>query len=221
MSLIATPFPIIRPPTCVEPRVVMFAIWRWYPGVLAFDQGYRRTVARQLVGACRADDPTLVMKLSDGSIIAGNVLGRREADAAEVARRIESFHVPYHAAIDAALDRIGPHAVVISMHSFTPAWKGKLRPWQVGVLYDRDTRLAAPLRTRLEEAGFIVGDNEPYAVREGSDYTIPVHGAGRGLIHTGIEIRQDLITEEKGQREWAERLARIFKALEAPLLELS
>src|SRR5437660_1737014 len=83
-------------------------------GAPAFLGGWSRLLIDLNRGA---DDPTLVMKLSDGSIIAGNVLGRREADAAEVARRIESFHVPYHAAIDAALDRIGPHAVVISMHS--------------------------------------------------------------------------------------------------------
>src|SRR5258706_2804085 len=76
-----------------------------------------------------ADDPTLVMKLSDGSIIPGNVLQDRDADAAEVARRIAAYHAPYHAAIAAALDRIGQSAVVISMHSFTPAWKGRPRPW--------------------------------------------------------------------------------------------
>jgi predicted N-formylglutamate amidohydrolase len=89
------------------------------------------------------------MKLSDGSIIPGN----RFADAAEVARRIKTFHAPYHAAIDARLDGIGPDAVVISMHSFTPTWKGRPRPWEVGVLYDRDTRLSAPLMTRLHSAG--------------------------------------------------------------------
>src|SRR5882757_3962442 len=94
-----------------------------------------------------ADDPTLVMKLSDGSIIPGN----RDADAAEVARRIAAYHAPYHAAIGAELDRMGAKAVIISMHSFTPSWKGRPRPWEVGVLYDRDTRLAAPLMARLGE----------------------------------------------------------------------
>jgi predicted N-formylglutamate amidohydrolase len=108
------------------------------------------------------------------------------------------------------------------MHSFTPVYTGIARPWHIGTLYEHDTRLPHLLLKALRaEHGLVVGDNEPYAVREGSDYTIPVHGAARGLIHTGIEIRQDLITEEAGQREWAERLARIFKALEQPLLEIS
>ena len=101
------------------------------------------------------------------------------------------------------------------MHSFTPVYTGIARPWHIGTLYEHDTRLAHLLLKALRaEHGLVVGDNEPYAVREGSDYAIPVHGAARGLIHTGIEIRQDLITEEAGQREWAERLARIFNALE-------
>jgi predicted N-formylglutamate amidohydrolase len=87
-----------------------------------------------------ADDPTLVMKLSDGSIIPGNVSRDGDAEAGEVARRIAAYHAPYHAAIGAELDRLGKEAVVISLHSFTPAWKGRPRPWQVGVLYDRDWR---------------------------------------------------------------------------------
>ncbi len=142
-----------------------------------------------------ADDPTLVMKLSDGSIIPGN----RAADAAEVARRIQAFHAPYHAAIAAELDRIGPDAVLFSMHSFTPAWKGRPRPWDVGVLYDRDVRLAAPLMARLAEAGFTVGDNEPYTGALEGD-TLWRHGTMRGLPHVLIEMRQDLVgTDEKAQ----------------------
>lgn len=66
----------------------------------------------------------------------------------------------------------------------------------------------------------VVGDNQPYAVSDATDYTIPVHGEARGLIHTGIEIRQDLITDESGQRKWAERLIRIFRKLEPELLAL-
>ena len=105
------------------------------------------------------------------------------------------------------------------MHSFTPSYHGIARPWHIGTLYEHDTRLAYILLRRLrEEAGLIVGDNEPYAVRENSDYTIPVHGGRRGLIHTGIEIRQDLIAEERGQTEWAERLARIFTQIQQELV---
>lgn len=154
-----------------------------------------------------ADDPTIVMKLSDGSIIPGN----RHADGAEIARRIAAFHAPYHAAIGAALDRMGPGAVVISMHSFTPAWKGRPRPWEVGVLYDRDRRLAAPLMARLKEAGFTVGDNEPYSGALEGD-TLYRHGTCRGLPHALIEIRQDLIGCDGEAQAFAARLKPILDA---------
>jgi len=154
-----------------------------------------------------ADDPTLVMKLSDGSIIPGN----RDADGAEVARRIGAFHAPYHAAIDAELDRIGPDAVLISMHSFTPAWKGRPRRWEVGVLYDRDVRLAAPLMTRLAEAGFNVGDNEPYTGALEGD-TLWRHGTMRGLPHVLIEMRQDLIGSDDAAQAFAVGLKPIIDA---------
>jgi predicted N-formylglutamate amidohydrolase len=158
-----------------------------------------------------ADDPTLVMKLSDGSIIPGNVLGNRDVEAREVERRIAAYHAPYHAAIGAELDRIGNDAVVISIHSFTPAWKGRPRPWQVGVLYDRDTRLSAPLLARLAEGGFCVGDNEPYTGALEGD-TLYQHGTLRGLPHVLIEIRQDLIVSEAAALEFASRLKMILDA---------
>ena len=154
-----------------------------------------------------ADDPTLVMKLSDGSIIPGN----RDADAAEVARRIAAYHAPYHAAIAAELDRIGPGAVLLSMHSFTPRWKSVPREWEVGVLYDRDERLAAPLMARLEQAGFVVGDNEPYTGALDGD-TLNIHGTLRGLPHVLIEIRQDLIGSIGEAQDFARRLKPIIDA---------
>ena len=152
-----------------------------------------------------ADDPTLVMKLSDGSIIPGN----RQADAAEVARRVARFHAPYHAAIDAELDRIGQGAVLVSMHSFTPSWKGHRRPWEVGILYDRDVRLAKPLMARLAEAGIKVGDNEPYSGALEGD-TLWRHGTCRGLPHVLIEMRQDLVSTGELAQEFALRLKPIL-----------
>jgi len=154
-----------------------------------------------------ADDPTIVMKLSDGSIIPGN----RDADAAEVARRVAAYHAPYHAAITAELDQLGASAVVISLHSFTPAWKGRPRPWQVGVLYDRDTRLSAPLMTRLAKAGLIVGVNEPYTGALEGD-SLYQHGTMRGLPHVLIEIRQDLIDNDGAAQAFALRLKPILDA---------
>ena len=154
-----------------------------------------------------ADDPTLVMKLSDGSIIPGN----RDADAAEVARRIAAYHAPYHAAIAAELDHIGSQAVILSMHSFTPSWKKTPRIWEVGVLYDRDARLAVPLMARLEQAGFNVGDNEPYTGALDGD-TLNIHGTLRGLPHVLIEMRQDLIATGAAAQDFASRLKPIIDA---------
>ena len=152
-----------------------------------------------------ADDPTIVMKLSDGSIIPGN----RDAGPDEVARRIAAYHAPYHAAITRALDAMGPDAVVVSMHSFTPSWKGVPRPWEYGVLYDRDIRMAAPLMRRLAQAGYSVGDNEPYHGALDGD-TLNVHGTRRGLPHVLIEMRQDLIATTTAAQDFAARLKPIL-----------
>ena len=154
-----------------------------------------------------AGDPTLVMKLSDGSIIPGN----RDADDAEMARRIAAYHAPYHAAIAAALDRIGAGAAIVSLHSFTPSWKKTPRQWQVGVMYDRDVRLAAPLMARLAEAGFTVGDNEPYTGALEGD-TLNIHGVKNGLPHVLIEIRQDLVGDARAANTFAARLVPIVKS---------
>ena len=97
------------------------------------------------------------------------------------------------------------------MHSFTPVFRGVSRPWHVGVLFNRDARLAHPLLDLLRAEGDLtVGENEPYRVTDLTDYTVPVHGERRGLPHVEIEIRQDLIAEPAGQAAWAERLARLL-----------
>jgi predicted N-formylglutamate amidohydrolase len=97
------------------------------------------------------------------------------------------------------------------MHSFTPVFLDLARPWNVGVLYNRDSRLAHHLIALINGVdGLVVGDNEPYTVTDASDYTVPVHGERRGLHHVAIEIRQDLIGDDKGQRAWATLLARLL-----------
>ena len=157
-----------------------------------------------------ADDPTLVMKLSDGSVIPGNA----RAGKAEVMRRIERFHVPYHGAIAAVLAEMrarGEVPVIVSMHSFTPAWKGRERPWEVGVLWDRDGRLAKPLMARLAQAGLVVGDNEPYSGELEND-CLYRHGTMNGLPHVLIEIRQDLIATREAALAFSQRLEPILKS---------
>ena len=155
--------------------------------------------------------------ISDATAIPGNAGLAR--DAAETRRR-EIFD-PYHRHITAAIDRRLREAaptVLVALHSFTPVYDGVVRPWHIGTLYHRDTTLPPLLLSALRaEADLVVGDNEPYAVSDTTDYTIPVHGEARGLINTGIEIRQDLIADETGQQQWAERLARILRGIETTL----
>ena len=117
--------------------------------------------------------------------------------------------------------RDGKPTILVSRHSLTPIYAGIARPWHIGTLYHRDHRLPKLLLRELRaEPELVVGDNQPYAVSDATDYTIPVHGEARGLINTGIEIRQDLITDESGQRQWAERLIRILRKLEPELRAL-
>jgi predicted N-formylglutamate amidohydrolase len=154
-----------------------------------------------------ADDPTVVMKLSDGRIVTGN----RDADAAE---RVARYHAPYHRAVAAKLDEAiaqGLWPVIVSMHSFTPIWRGQKRPWHIGILWDKDPRLAHALMERLaREADIVVGDNEPYSGALEND-TLYRHGTMRGLPHVLIEMRQDLVASEEGRAFWAKRLAGVLR----------
>ncbi len=147
--------------------------------------------------------------VSDGIEIPGNAA--LSADAA--AARTQEIFMPYHQRIAQELDARDAQQppVLIAMHSFTPVFGGLTRSWHAGVLYQRDARLAHPLLAALrEEPGLVVGDNQPYAVSDATDYAIPVHGERRGLLHVELEIRQDLIADERGQAEWAARLARLL-----------
>jgi guanylate kinase len=132
----------------------------------------------------------------------------------ELHRRLTSRGTDTTEVIDARL-RQGMPTVLVALHSFTPVYAGVARPWHIGTLYHRDTRLP-PLLLKLlrAETDLVVGDNEPYAVSDATDYGIPVHGEARGLMNTGIEIRQDLIADPAGQQQWADRLARIFGEIE-------
>jgi len=158
-------------------------------------------------------DPTLVMRLSDGAVVPGNA----RIDEAGKQARIARFYAPFDAAIDeavAAAQAAGRPPAILTMHSFTPYWRGIARPWQVGILYDRDARFARPLIESLEAdpAGLTVGDNQPYGGGLPGD-TIDRHATARGLPNALVEIRQDLIAGEAGQEEWAERFARILRPL--------
>jgi predicted N-formylglutamate amidohydrolase len=109
----------------------------------------------------------------------------------------------------------GRPAILVAQHSMTNLFKGVRREMHAAVLYNRDRRFAGLVLDGLRrEAGLTIGDNEPYFVSDETDYTIPQHGEARGLPHVEIEIRQDLITHEAGQQEWARRLSRVLQDAE-------
>jgi len=159
--------------------------------------------------------PSSIPMISEATTIPGNEgLTREAADA-----RRRAIFEPYHRRIETVIgQRLQARrpTILVSLHSFTPVYAGIARPWHVGALYHRDTRLPPLLLQLLRKEGdLVVGDNEPYAVNDATDYTIPVHGEKRGVMNTGIEIRQDLIAEPSGQEQWAERLSRILLEIEA------
>jgi predicted N-formylglutamate amidohydrolase len=151
--------------------------------------------------------PTSITPRSERTDVPGN----QHLSGAERAARAREIFAPYHARIATEIDaRIarGQPTILVSMHSFTPVFTDVARPWHVGMLYNRDPRLAHALLEMIRAEGrFVAGDNEPYSVSDGTDYSVPVHGERRGLPHIEIEVRQDLVETEAGQREWAERLA--------------
>jgi predicted N-formylglutamate amidohydrolase len=176
------------------------------PGVAAF----LGNVSRLVCDFNRdEDDPAVIPHASDGHAVPGNLfdIERRE-------ERLARFHRPYHDAL-ASLLRDAPPALLLSLHSFTPGLKSRPeepRPWHVGVLYnedDRAARLAIPL---LEADGLTVGDQQPYSGKL-LNATMNRHGEADGRPYLGIEVRQDGIAHAAGQAEWAERLARIAKAV--------
>lgn len=161
------------------------------------------------------DDPTLIMKISDGTIVPGN----HPISDEEWENRIRRFHRPYHQAvasvIEKATDQTGRVPLVLSLHSFTPVWKGFARPWHAAVLWDSDGRAARPLIDLLRAGGdLVVGDNEPYDGALKGD-TLYRHCMRKGIPHALLEIRQDLIGNAEGVAEWAERIEPIFRTLDA------
>jgi len=153
-----------------------------------------------------------VPKISEDTIIPRNA----DILAADRETRRREIFDPYHERIEAELDTraaLGRRTILVSMHSFTPVYLGQARKVHVSPLYGSDTRLAHALLAELRrDPALVVGDNEPYAVTDETDYAVPVHGIGRGLVHTAIEIRQDLIADEAGQAAWSARLACLLPA---------
>jgi predicted N-formylglutamate amidohydrolase len=150
------------------------------------------------------------------------VPGNHRLSPLERESRINALFRPYHDAIDRLLDgRTRRPSLLLSIHSFTPVLNGRPRPWHIGVSHWRDRRLAALMLGALARSGeFTVGDNEPYPIDADVDYTIPVHGEGRGLPSVMIEIRQDGIQTAAGTAAWAARLAASYRLIEAEALRI-
>ena len=162
-----------------------------------------------------------IVTVSDATAIPGN----ENVTAADAAQRVREIFEPYHGTIVRHLDarkNAGRPVILISLHSFTAVYGGIIRPWQAGVLYNRYRALADALREQLAAPGdLIVGDNEPYTVDDDTDYTVPVHGEARGIAHVAIEIRQDLIGDEGGQLNGANRLAAALPKAAAKISRLA
>ncbi len=170
----------------------------------------------RLVIDCNRDPKvaTSIPTMGESVAIPGNI----GLQADEIAARRAEIFDPYHAQVGTLLDAraaAGRPTILVAQHSMTNVFKGVRRDMHAAVLYNRDRRFAGLVLDELRrEEGLTVGDNQPYFVSDETDYTIPHHGEARGLPHVEIEIRQDLIGDEAGQDEWAQRICRVLRAAE-------
>lgn len=178
--------------------------------------------SRLLIDCNRSPDASslIVVETERGPVAANRGLSQEERT-----RRLARIHVPYHAAIDACLKRRSdarlPTAVV-AIHSFTPVFFGKRRPWQIGIVFGDDRRLADLLIRKLKsDPALTVGINQPYSPADNVYYTVERHSAPLHLPAAMIEIRNDEITDTAGQRKWAWRLAESLVAAEQDLAAAS
>ena len=155
------------------------------------------------------DDPTLILKVSDGVRIYGN----ENISEKEREKRIASYHTPFHRACDSVIEpRLGKQPHIIGIHTFTRVFGGVRRDLQLAVMWNRDRRLADKFGAAFEGLGFSVGWNQPYS---GKDffYSMDRHGHDNGLLHTTLEVRQDLVNDEAGQEKFATLIAGVFRDL--------
>ena len=174
-------------------------------------------VSRLIVDCNRPlDAPDLIPATSETTEIPAN----RNLPEAERARRIALSHAPFHAAVDAVvrqrLEARRPCALV-SIHSFTPVYRGVKRPWHVGIIHDDDMRLGRPIISALERIdGITVGDNQPYSPADRVYFSLEIHAREFGLPCAMVEIRNDEISDAAGQALWADRFATILSGIQEP-----
>lgn len=159
------------------------------------------------------DSRSSVVDISDGIAIPGNMdLNERQKD-----HRIQSFFQPYHDRIAEQLADFAARGIVpamIAVHTCSPVFDRVVRPWHIGIMWDKDPRIPVPLmQTLASMEGICIGDNEPYSGRHPHDFTIDHHAEAAGLPHAGIEVRQDLVADKEGARQWAGILAKALKGI--------
>jgi predicted N-formylglutamate amidohydrolase len=185
-------------------------------GVTAVLAQYSRLVMdcnRQLM------DPSAFLQFGDGILVPGN----RNLHQSDKDLRAETLYWPYHEAVDNQVQRLrdrGPAPAFIAIHSFTPVMNGEARPWEMGVLWDTDTRLRDIFLEDFSAAGYFVGDNQPYSGKAPQDFTIDHHAEEVGLPHIGIEIRQDLIDDNAGVEIIANVMHKIVESIPKRLQEM-
>ncbi|HEY4192829.1 MAG TPA: N-formylglutamate amidohydrolase [Mesorhizobium sp.] len=201
----------------------------WDPGALPVARTMAQMLDATLVESCVSrlvidcnrplDAPNLIAETSEGTVIPGNerlTLALRQA-------RIDLAWQPFHETIAATVEArlaAGRETRIVSMHSFTPVYLGKARPWHIGIIHDEDERIAAPLLRALGGVGgIVVGANEPYSPADLVYFTLERHARPRGLACAMIEIRNDEISDAAGQQKWAKRLAGIFSRMEEDAME--
>lgn len=195
---------------------------------IAWDIG-AASVARQM---SQAMDATLVLQNYSRLVIDCNrppmtaqampvvsettsVPGNENIDDDERATRISDIFHPFHDTVANLLDEragAGRPSILVTIHSFNPVYDGFERPWHVGAQYNRAPVFSKCINELLgRDEGLCIGDNQPYPVNDDTHYTIPVHGEQRGIVHTMIEVRNDLVSDGNGQAHWAERLTAVLE----------
>ncbi len=149
--------------------------------------------------------PDSIVAANDGVLVPGN----QNLDEIAKRQRIRDVFEPYHDAVNRALARLwnrAPAPAIFSVHSFSPRFGDKPRPWDIGVLWNRDPRIAIPLMEHLERYDLRVGDNEPYSGHDLA-YTIDVHGSAAGIANIAIEINQDQLGTKGEILKWVDILS--------------
>lgn len=162
--------------------------------------------------------PDLIPEISEYTVVPGN----HNLSEAEREERIALSYRPFHDRIEAEIEARkirGQESRMITIHSYTPVYKGVGRPWEIGIIHDADDRLGAAmiaaLRKQCEGSKINIGVNQPYSPADRVYFTPEHHARKRGDLCAMVEIRNNEIADRAGQLRWAECLAAILKTIEA------